>query len=334
MSRLHPAVFVVVLSVTAPAYQDSTPPTATPLSQVTLHDGQEVVLRNIDPISSNHSKPGEVVQFEVIRDVDSEGLVVIPQHSIAIGSVMDAKHAQLVHHGGKLAVAIESVRLANGSYARLRALDTRKERNFGWQEVGAATAIAATIYYMPLAPVYLMAKGEDVSIAPGSRFTAFVDGDVTVDRQSLEAVVPIPETNPNLATIVVFRGNSDRQPDFEQPVSCGRVLIGSLTDTTYVQFAVTPGQYWVYAYPPDIKLTPAQQTSRMVALNAEAGKTYYLEAAVVRGKWGVNFSTLQAADETAGKEAVFNSALGTELPPTQTLNNPQLGARPRGVKAN
>ena len=333
MLRLHPVLLALALSLTAQAFQDPTSPRAISNSTVTLHDGQEVVLRNIDSVSSNHSKPGEIVQFEVIRDVSSDGVVVIPEHGIAVGRVVNAEHANFAHHGGKLAVQIESVQLTNGDYARLRAVDSRKERNFGWRDVGAATAIAATIYYMPLAPVYLMAKGEEVSIPEGSRFIAYVDGDVQMGRSSLE-VPTTPESNARTATIVVFRGNHDREAGIEQPVSCGRALVGWLTDTTYIQFAVTPGQYWLYAFPPDVKLTPAQQVSRMVQLNAEAGKSYYLEVTVVRGKWGVNVATLQIASQADGEEAVFDAVSRTQLPQSQTLSNAKLKALPKGVKSN
>ena len=326
------AAFALCACLTAQAYQDPRPSATTSTSQVTLPDGQEVVLRNIDPVSSNHSKAGEVVQFQVIRAVNIDDLVVIPEHAIAVGRVVNVEHAKLAHHGGKLAVAIQSVQLTNGDYAALRAVESRKERDFGWQDVGAATLIAATLYYLPLTPLYLMAKGEEVNLPAGTRFTAFVDGDVALDRYSLERIVTIPEANPTVATIIVFRGNHDRQPGVEQPISCGKVLMGSLTDTTYLQFAVTPGQYWVYAFPPGVKLTSAQQTSLMVTLTAQAGKTYYLEVELVRGKWGSNVPTLQHADQRSGEEAVFTAVSGTQLPPTQTVGNAQIGARPKGVK--
>ena len=92
-------------------------PTA-PAPSVVLREGQEVVLRNVDPIVSNKSKSGETVQFEVIRAISSDGVIVIPEHGIAVGTVLTAEHAKLMHHGARLIVAIESVQLANGEYAR------------------------------------------------------------------------------------------------------------------------------------------------------------------------------------------------------------------------
>ena len=176
MLRL-PLLFALALSACLSATGCQQPSALPQTPAIVLPDGQEVVLRSIDPIASNKSQPGEVVTFEVIRAISSDGLVVIPEHAVAVGRVLSAEHAGLAHHGGKLVVAIASVQLANGDYARLRAVESRKERNFGWRDVGGATLIAATIYYMPLAPVYLLAKGDDVNIPPGTRFTAYLDAD-------------------------------------------------------------------------------------------------------------------------------------------------------------
>jgi hypothetical protein len=195
-----------------PTQAENSASAGAPVLTVVLSDGQEVVMRNIDPIASNRSQPGETVQFEVIRAVTSDGVTVVPEHSIAVGKVLSAEHAKLVHHGGKLAVTIESVQLANGDYARLRAVESRKESNFGWREVAGATVLAASIYYMPLAPVYLMAKGDEVDIPSGTRFTAYVDGDVKVDRASLEAASPMTDAKRDVATIFIYRGNQDKEP--------------------------------------------------------------------------------------------------------------------------
>lgn len=300
---------------------------------IVLHDGQPIVLRNIDPISSNHSKPGEVITFEVIRSVTSEGTVVVPEHAVAVGRVESTEHAKLAHHGGKLVVAIASVQLANGDYARLRAVESRKERNFGWQDVGGATLIAATIYYMPLAPVYLLAKGDDVNIPPGTRFTAYLDGDVRMDRASLEAAAPRPALHPENATIYIFRGNQDKEPGVEQEVSCGQSYLGRLTDSQYLKLRVVPGRYWIYAYGPYAKLSAQQQQTAVVVLDASAGQTYYLEVARVQGnKWKSPAATLRQVDEPVAAEEIANARNGAVLSAEVTLHEAKLRVRPKGVK--
>ena len=303
-----------------------------PAGQVVLRDGQEVVLRNIDPITSNHSHSGEVVQFEVIRDVSSDGKVIIPEHAIAVGRVVTAEHAKLVHHGGKLRFSIESVQLANGDFAPLRAVESTQNRNFGWQDVGAATLIAATIYYMPLAPVYLMAKGEDVSITPGTRFSAYVDGEITVDASTLRdesASLPAKQD----ATIYVFRRSGDVLPDSYLPVSCGRALLGGLTDNTYMQFALPPGRYWVYADWPMEKRSAEKRQGRMEVVEAEAGHSYYLEVAYQTGKWKSAKATMHQVDAETGADQIFQSASRSYIVPAAS-QMAALTKPPRGVKPN
>ena len=320
-----------------PSTQTVKLPTATAeASIVVLHDGQEVVLRNIDPIASNKSRPDDIVRFEVIRGITSDGAVVIPEHAIAVGKVLSAEHAKMFHHGAKLAVSIESVQLTNGECARLRAVKSRKERNFGWQDVGAAAAIAATLYYMPLAPVYLLSKGDEVNIPPGTRFTAFVDADVTLDRASLGAAAPTPEVKSDVATIFIYRGNQDKAPGTVLPVSCGRVYLAGLTDEVYIRFNVAPGRYWFYANVPEAKLSASQQQAQMVALDAIAGNNYYLEVAFVPAKWKTLTSTIRQTDESVGAEEVFKAALreSTSLPQSGSKEFAKLSAKPKGVKSN
>jgi hypothetical protein len=299
---------------------------------VVLHDGTEVVLRNIDPIASNVSHTNEAIQFEVIRDVTSDGEILILEHAIAVGHVIAAEHAKLVHHGGKLTIAIDGVQLASGDFARLRAVQARQERNFGWQDVGAATLIAATIYYMPLAPVYLMAKGEDVKIAPGTRFIAYMDGDVSLDRSRLQEQSPAGPVQ-STATIYVFRGNQDALPDASLFVSCGRTLLGGLSDSSYLQFALPPGRYWIYTEGPTEKKSAEKRQGQVVVLQAEAGNSYYLEVANVPGKWRSVRSTMRQVDAGTGSEEVFKADYRTYVVPSDH-ERAALSKPPKGVKPN
>jgi len=321
-----------------PTHEDNLPPRSESSPHVViLHDGQHVILRNIDPIASNKAKPGETVLFEVAGDVESDGVVVIPAHDIAVGRILSAQHAKLAHYGGKLAVAIESVQMANGEFVPLRAVESRKERNFGWRDVGAATAVAATIYYMPLVPVYLLAKGDEVNLAPGSLFNAYVDGDVAADRAALEANVPPAVLHPDLATIYIFRGHNDQSSRLALPVSCGRSFLGDFPRDSYLKLIVATGRYWLYTLGPGVKLSTGQRQKEMMVLDAEAGKTYYLEVAMIKSSWVGNVEGgIHQVDESAGTNGVFAAKTGTELTIPETVldkaRGSLLAARPRGVK--
>src|SRR5215469_8036089 len=137
MSRLPFVCLFLCACLTARAYQQpetATPPDQVPQSrpstqilpstaassseaqppQVVLHDGQEVVLRNLDRVTSAKATTGDQVRFEVIRALSGDGLVVIPEGSIATGTVQSVGKAGLAHHGGHLSVTLDSIRLQNG----------------------------------------------------------------------------------------------------------------------------------------------------------------------------------------------------------------------------
>jgi hypothetical protein len=357
--RLPFGVLFLCACLTAHAYQQpetASPPNPVPHSQpssaisrdtassdsetqlpaVVLHDGQEVVLRNLDPVTSAKAKIGDPVRFGVIRSVSSDGLVVIPEGTIATGTVQAVGKAGLAHHGGHLSVTLNGIQLSNGQPVQLRAVESRKERNFGWRDVAAATAVAATVYYMPLAPVYLLAKGDQASMPAGTRVTAYLDGDLTVGRAGLEAAGPPPGPNPEAATIYIFRGNQDRTPSIEQPVSCGRLPVGTFSGSQYMKFEVTPGRYWCYSQFHTAKLSPAQQATQLVEFDAAAGQRYYLEVVLVSGKHGITKPTLQKVDESFGAEQVFNagSRANTLVPESGTNHPAAISATPKGVYAN
>jgi hypothetical protein len=308
----------------------------TQLPPVVLRDGQEIVLRNLDPVTSAKAKVGDPVRFEIIRAISSEGVVVIPDGTIAAGTVQSVGKAGLAHHGGHLSMTIDTLKLPNRREVRLRAVESRKERNFGWRDVGGATVIAATIYYAPLVPVYLLAKGDQASIPAGTRFTACLDGDLTLDRAGLEAAGPPPGPNPDVATIFIFRGNQDKVPELEQPVSCGRVPVGRFSGSQYMKFELAPGRYWCYSQFHTTKLSSVQQATQLVEIDAAAGRSYYLEVALVRAKHGIVKPTLQKVDESFGAEEVFNagSRANTFIPETGANHPAGISARPKGVKAD
>jgi hypothetical protein len=318
----------------APTNQDAQANAQQPSDTITLHDGEQVVLRNLDPITSAKAKAGDHVRFEVIRSVSSDGLVVIPQGSIATGTVQSVGKAGLAHHGGHVSVTINKLALPNGPEISLRAVESRAERNFGWRDVGGAAVLAGTIYYAPLAPVYLLAKGDQASMPAGTRFTAYLDGDTTVDRAGLEAAGPPPGPNPDVATIYIFRGSQDKAPSVEQPVSCGRVSVGSFSGSQYMKFEVTPGRYWCYSQFHTAKLSPAQQAGQLVEIDAAAGQSYYMEVALVPVKHGITRPILQRVDEKLGAEEVFRAAsrANTFLPETGTDHPAAMSAKPKGVK--
>jgi CRISPR/Cas system-associated exonuclease Cas4 (RecB family) len=148
-------------------------------------DGTPVKLRISETISSASAKVGEEIPFEVIEDVDVDGVPVIAKGSTAIGTVTAAEPRRSMGRAGKLDISISYVRLHDQEKAALRAVKDEK----GGGHVGAMTGamVATAIVFFPAAPLFLFIHGKDISIPQGTEITAFVQGDMHLDISKFAA---------------------------------------------------------------------------------------------------------------------------------------------------
>lgn len=154
-----------------------------------LEDGTPIKLRLSRTVSSASAHVGDRVDFEVLEDVSVGGIVVVPKGSIAWGTVTEAHPKRRMGRGGKLNINIDSVRLADGQKAALRAVKDTK----GGGHVGAMTGaiVATSIVFFPAAPLFLFMHGKDITIPKGTAITAYIDGGM-----NLEAARFIPNPAP------------------------------------------------------------------------------------------------------------------------------------------
>ena len=92
------------------------------------------------------------VDFEVTEDIKVNDVVVIPKGSQAMGTVVEAQGRRRLGRAGKLNVRIEEVRLADGSRARLRAIQENTGK--GRQGLMTGAMIATGVLFFPAAPVF------------------------------------------------------------------------------------------------------------------------------------------------------------------------------------
>jgi len=145
----------------------------------TLEDGTPIKLRLSRTISSAEESVGNEVDFDVLEEVRISDRLVIPKGSLALGTVTVAQEKRRMGHGGKLDINIDSVRLANGQKAALRAVKNTK----GGGHVGAMTGaiVATSLVFWPAAPFFLMMHGKDITIPKGTEITAYVNGNMNLD---------------------------------------------------------------------------------------------------------------------------------------------------------
>jgi hypothetical protein len=160
---------------------------APPPQAMVLRDGTPVRLRLTRTLSSDHVKTGEEIDFDVLDDVSVAGQVIISRSSKAIGVITDAEHKKWAGRGGKLNLALQYLRLDDGTKVNLRA----ESDNKGGGHVGAMTAgMVATVAlsfgtFGAAAPLFLFIHGKEAVVPAGTELTAFVNGDTRLSPSAV-----------------------------------------------------------------------------------------------------------------------------------------------------
>ena len=153
-------------------------------SPFTLHDSTPIRMRVNRTLSSEDAKVGETVDFEILDDVKVDDVLVVARGSKAIATVTEAQPKRRMGKAGKLGVNIDYLRLTNDEKVALRAV---KELEGGGHTGAMTGAIVATsIVFFPAAPLFLFMHGKDITIPKGTEITAYVNGDIALDRAKFE----------------------------------------------------------------------------------------------------------------------------------------------------
>jgi len=149
-----------------------------------IEDGTPVKLRLTRNLSSATDKKGDTVDFEVVEDLNVSGVLVIPRGSTAWATITEAQPKRRMARGGKLDVNIDNVRLKDGEKVALRAV----KENKGGGHVGAMTGamVATGIVFFPAAPLFLFMHGKDINIPKGTEITAYVAGNIPLDKTKFQ----------------------------------------------------------------------------------------------------------------------------------------------------
>jgi len=177
------ATLIIGLIAVLPARATRQEPVATSARSeetLTLEDATPVKLKLLRDLSSTKEKVEDAVEFEVIEEVRVGEIVVIERGASATGTVIDAKSARRMGRAGKLDVRIDSVRLANGKRALLRAVRKGPDGSLA-KEVAMNVAVTGALFF-PVAPLFLLQKGENISVPKGTLVTSFVNGDHSLMR--------------------------------------------------------------------------------------------------------------------------------------------------------
>src|SRR4029077_17790355 len=159
----------------------------------TLEDGTPVSLRISQTVSSADAHVNDRVEFEVVDEVRVADALIIPKGGIAWGAVTEAQHKRRLGRGGKLEIVMNSVRLADGETAPLRA--TKEAQGSGHQGVMTAGIVATGLIFWPVAPAFLFIHGKDITISKGTEVPTFINGNFALDVAKFRAPAPVEEAS-------------------------------------------------------------------------------------------------------------------------------------------
>jgi len=149
-------------------------------STAVLADGTPVRMRMGRTVSSVDARPGDVVNLEVLDEIKVDNTVVLSKGAAGLATVTSAEPKKTMGRGGKLEISIDSVSLANGQKATLRAV---KRSGGPGNQTSIVSALATGS--MPSAPL-IFVRGKDVIVPQGTEFTAYVNGDVPLELSTLQ----------------------------------------------------------------------------------------------------------------------------------------------------
>ena len=229
----------------APTPPGQVPSVANTNSPMKLEDSTPIVLCTKQDLSSATVKAGDRVAFRVVKDVRVADLLVIARGADAWGLVTAVQPKRRKGRPGNLSIAIQSVQLLTGENAPLRAEQHAEGKS---RDVGTVADIpqAAIVTFgigIPIVLFSMLKKGSDVDWPAGTRFTAYLNGDVGLDRSALERVQPAPVQPKGPATVTIFRTAETRMVG-PPPVYCGRVELAKLSRPGYLKVQLPPGKYF------------------------------------------------------------------------------------------
>jgi len=243
-------------------------PTA-PSKGFALQDGTAVTLRLGRSLSSADANAGDRVDFEVAEEVSVNRIVVIPKDSPASGTVITAHKKRRMGRAGKLDVNIDSVQLADGEKATLRAV--KESQGGSHTGIMAGGMVATSLIVWPAAPVFLLMHGKDVTIPKGTEVTAYISGDVKLDIAKFQPAPLVPAAPPVPATQQVptaspaatpNAGHTDTPPVSPDQAAAAELEMSSTPDGADIEIdgnfvGSTPSTVGVAAGPHQLSLKKA-----------------------------------------------------------------------------
>lgn len=141
--------------------------------KVKLSAGTPVVLRVTQSINSEVARVGDTVNFEVARNVEVDGKVVIRQGTSAMGTIASVEKRGMIGEPGKIMVSIQDVKAVDDTTVPLRG---------SISEEGKSKQLTAILVGILLCILGLfLIKGGSAEVPANTEVKAYVDVDVQIN---------------------------------------------------------------------------------------------------------------------------------------------------------
>jgi len=212
----------------------------------TLEDGTPVKLRISQSVSSADAHVNDRVEFEVLEDVRVAETLIIPKGGIAWGTVTEAQPKRRMGRGGRLEIVMDSIRLADGERAALRA--TKEAQGGGHVGVMTAGIVATGLIFFPAAPLFLFMHGKDITIPKGTEVPTFVSGNFQLELAKFHQPMPGAQQATSSGSGPTTEGQpaADAQIEISSTPSAADIEIdGSFVGSTPSTVGVLPGDHTI-----------------------------------------------------------------------------------------
>jgi len=227
----------------APPQQAAQPAADPSVSSLTLEDGTPVSLGVCALESSGGLHVGEILDFKVRDEIKIGDLVVVPLRSPAWATVTDVQPPGRLLKDGRMTLRFDSVRLATGQIAPLRAVKEFRGASGIARTANEVLGIAAASLLLSFVSLKLLAvKGQEIRVTEKIRFTGYVDGSLPMSREKL-LVANSPDVEISARWVVSPAAVPDSLRLDSEP-GCAEVEVdGHYLDLTPTFVQLPPGQH-------------------------------------------------------------------------------------------
>jgi hypothetical protein len=149
-------------------------------AETILPEGTKIHVRLEQSISSATAEEGQHVELCVTDAVRVGDVVVIAEGAHVTGTIMQAHEKRRMGRAGRVDFSIDRVKAIDNQWIPLRYTVTRKSGQSHALSTGILAAGTAAVFW-PAAPVFLLRKGQDVTINRDVAFDVYTDRNLTVN---------------------------------------------------------------------------------------------------------------------------------------------------------